>query len=101
MKRTQIYLKNEQYNNLIIESKKTSKTMSELIREAVDYKFGITKKIDFNKAIDSVAGLWEDRKDIKSSKDYINNIRKDERINNLYKNKGKKDVWFFKSREKR
>jgi len=92
MKRTQIYLKNEQYNNLIIESKKTSKTMSELIREAVDYKFGITKKIDFNKAIDSVAGLWEDRKDIKSSKDYINNIRKDERINNLYKNKGKKDV---------
>lgn len=92
MKRTQIYLNNEQYNNLIIESKKTSKTMSELIREAVNYKFGITKKIDFNKAIDSVAGLWEDRKDIKSGKDYINNIRKDKRINNLYKNKGKKDV---------
>jgi len=92
MKRTQIYLNDEQYNNLIIESKKTSKTMSELIREAVNYKFGITKKIDFNKAIDSVAGLWEDRKGIKSGKDYINNIRKDKRINNLYKNKGKKDA---------
>jgi len=92
MKRTQIYLKNEQYNNLIIESKKTNKTMAELIREAVDYKFGITKKIDFNRAIDTIAGLWENRKDIKSGKDYINNIRKDERINNLYKNKGKKDV---------
>ncbi len=93
MKRTQIYLNDEQYNNLIIESKKTNKTMSELIREAVNYKFGITKKIDFNKAVDTIAGLWEKRKDIKkSSKDYINNIRKDVRINNLYKNKEKKDV---------
>ena len=71
MKRTQIYLKNEQYDNLIIESKKTSKTMSELIREAVSYKFGITRKIDFNDVIDSVAGLWENRKDIKSGKEKV------------------------------
>ena len=92
MKRTQIYLSDEQHDNLIIESKKTNKTMSELIREAINYKFGITKKIDFKKAVDTIAGLWENRKDIKSSKDYINNIRKDVRINNLYKNKEKKDV---------
>lgn len=91
MKRTQIYLNNEQYNNLIIESKKTSKTMSELIREAVNHKFGITRKIDFNEAIDNVAGLWENRKDIKSGKDYVDNIRKDNRINDLYKNKEKKN----------
>jgi len=90
MKRTQIYLKNEQYDNLIIESKKTGKTMSELIREAVSYKFGITRKIDFNDVIDSVAGLWENRKDIKSGKDYVDNIRKDNRMNDLYKYKGKK-----------
>ena len=85
MKRTQIYLNNEQYNNLMIESKKTNKTMSELIREAVNYKFGVTKKVDFNTAIDTIAGLWEKRKDIKSSKDYVSNLRKDERINELYK----------------
>lgn len=91
MKRIQIYLKNEQYNNLIIESKKTSKTMSELIREAVNNKFSITKKTGFNEVVDSTAGLWKDRRDIKSSKDYINNIRKDERIDNLYRNKGKRD----------
>jgi len=92
VKRTQIYLNDEQYNNLIIESKKKNKTMSELIREAVNYKFGITKKIDFSKAVDTIAGLWENREDIKSGKDYINNIRKDKRINNLYKNKEKKDI---------
>ena len=92
MKRTQIYLSDEQHDNLIIESKKTNKTMSELIREAINYKFGITKKIDFKKAVDTIAGLWENREDIKSGKDYINNIRKDKRIDNLYKNKEKKDV---------
>ncbi|MBC8388348.1 MAG: CopG family transcriptional regulator [Actinobacteria bacterium] len=89
MKRTQIYLNDEQYNNLIIESKKTNKTISELIRESVNYKFGITKKIDFNKAVDTIAGLWENRNDIKSSKNYIDNIRKDKRIYNIYKNKYK------------
>lgn len=91
MKRTQIYLKNEQYNNLIIESKKTNKTMSELIREAVSYKFGITREIDFGDAIDSMAGLWENRKDIKNGKDYVDDIRKDNRLNDLYRNKEKDD----------
>ncbi len=91
MKRTQIYLKNEQYDNLIIESKKTSKTMSELIREAVSFKFGIKRKIDFNEVIDSVAGLWENRKDIKSGKDYIDDIRKDDRLTDLYRNKENSD----------
>ena len=91
MKRTQIYLKNEQYDNLIIESKKTSKTMSELIREAVNFKFGIKRKIDFNEVIDSVAGLWEKRKDIKSGKDYVDDIRKDDRLTDLYRNKENSD----------
>lgn len=91
MKRTQIYIKNEQYNDLIIESKKTSKTMSELIREAISYKFGITKKMNFNDAIDSVAGLWENRVDIKSGIDHVNDIRKDNRLNDLYNYKENND----------
>jgi len=87
MRRIQIYLDNEQYDSLIIESKKTSKTMSELVREAVNYKFGITNKNGSNEAVDSVAGLWKNRKDIKSGLDYVNDIRKDDRIDDLYKNK--------------
>ena len=86
MKRIEIYLDDEQYDNLIIESRNTRKTISELIREAVNYRFRMTRKIDFNNVIDSIAGLWENRKDIKNGKGYIDGIRKDKRINNLLKN---------------
>ncbi len=91
MKRTQIYLNNGQYNNLLVESKKSGKTMSDLIREAVDYRFGIKKKISLEKAINNIAGLWENHKDIKNGKDYINELREDKRINDLYGDTEKKN----------
>ena len=91
MKRTQIYLKNDQYNNLLVESKKSSKTMSDLIREAVDYKFGSKKKISLEKAINNITGLWKNHKDIKNGKDYIKDLRKDKRIEDLYGDTEKKN----------
>ena len=87
MKRMQIYLDNKQYENLIVASKKAGKTMSELIREAVNYKFGIANKNGFNEAVDLVAGLWKNRKGIKSGINYVNDIRKDNRVDHLYKNR--------------
>ncbi len=85
MKRTQIYLNNDQYNNLLIESRKRSKTISDLIREAVDKSFGAKKDVGLDRATDNIFGLWEKRKDIISGMNYVDNIRKDSRIKDLYK----------------
>lgn len=87
MKRTQIYLTDEQYSNLSIESKKTKKTMSELIREAIQYRYNVKKEENFNKIVRDVCGIWKDRTDIKSGIEYINNIRSDKRLEELFNKK--------------
>ncbi|MBC7333311.1 MAG: ribbon-helix-helix domain-containing protein [Actinobacteria bacterium] len=87
MKRTQIYLTDEQYNNLSIESKKAKKTVSELIREAIEYRYKLKKEEDFDKIVRDVCGIWKDRKDIKSGIEYVNNIRSDRRLEELFNRK--------------
>jgi len=80
MKRTQIYLDEEIYNCLKEESKKTGKTISELIREK------LKKEIHHNtdkllKAIDEVAGIWSYQKD--DVNEFIRELRRSKRIDNI------------------
>lgn len=87
MKRTQIYLTVKQYDNLSIESKKTKKTLSELIREAIQDKYDMKQKEDFSSVIKEVSGIWEKRTDIKNGIEYVNNIRSDKRLEELFNKK--------------
>lgn len=87
MKRTQIYLTDEQYDNLSIESKRVKKTISELIREAIQHRYNVKKEEDFDKIVRDVSGTWKDRTDIKSGTDYVNNIRSDKRLEELFNRK--------------
>jgi len=87
MKRTQIYLTDEQYDNLSIESKRVKKTISELIREAIQHRYNVKKEEDFDKIVRDVSGIWKDRTDIKSGIDYVNNIRSDKRLEELFNRK--------------
>jgi hypothetical protein len=54
MRKIEIYLSNSQYNNLLIESRRRSKTVSDLIREAIDKSFGAKKDIGLDKAADNI-----------------------------------------------
>jgi len=81
MRKIEIYMSNSQYNNLLIESRKRSKTISALIREAIDKSFGAKKDIGLDKATDNIFGLWGKRKDIISGRSYVDDIRKDTRKN--------------------
>lgn len=87
MKRTQIYLTTKQYDSLSIESRKTKKTVSELIREAIQYKYNMKQKEDFSDIIKEVSGIWKDRTDIKNGIEYVNNIRSDKRLEELFNKK--------------
>jgi predicted DNA-binding protein len=62
VERTQIYLTPEESAALERESIKTGKTKSQLIREAIDEKYGTRASLEaFMSALHAVAGIWKDR----------------------------------------
>ena len=62
MDRTQIYLTAEEGAALERASIKTGKTRSQLIREAIDEKYGTRPTLEeFMAALNAVSGIWRDR----------------------------------------
>ena len=60
--RTQIYLTPEESAALERESIRTGKTRSQLIREAIDEKYGARPSLEeFMAALDAAAGIWRHR----------------------------------------
>jgi hypothetical protein len=61
--RTQITLTDAQYEHLCRESKRTGLSIAELIRRAVDEKYGRSSVEEMLAAIDASFGAWADRDD--------------------------------------
>lgn len=84
MKRTQIYLDDRQRRKLDRVSKRTRRTVSELIREAIDARYGATPKEDFLQALKAgTFGVWKDRNDLGSTDEYVRNLRRGKRVDQL------------------
>ncbi len=64
MIRTQIYLTDQQRNELAILSEIQGKKQSELIREAIDILIERASKERRKKILCETAGIWKDRSDI-------------------------------------
>jgi len=67
MKRTQIYLTDEEHKELDQLAEQTGKTKSWLIREAVE-EYVVNKKPKFDRqmfteAVEGIYGIWKDRSD--------------------------------------
>ncbi len=80
MKRTQIYLDEEIYKYLKEESKKTGKSISELIREKLKKEINQNKE-NLLKTIKEVAGIWSYKNE--DVDNYIRNMRKGKRIDSF------------------
>ena len=80
MKRTQIYLTNEQWRDLSVLSADEHVPVSELIRRAIDRVYKHNGRDDFDQALEAVTGMWKDRTDIGSTDDYVRSLRKDTRM---------------------
>ena len=77
MRRTQIYLDDRQRRQLDRVAKRTRRTVSELIRDAIDACYGATPKEDFLEALNAGAfGVWKDRKDLGSTDEYVRSLRR-------------------------
>jgi Ribbon-helix-helix protein, copG family len=84
MRRTQIYLDDEQRRKLDRVAKRTHRTVSELIREAIDVRYGAAPKEDFLEAlIDGAFGVWKDRTDLGTTDRYLRGLRRGSRLDRL------------------
>ena len=80
MHRTQIYLHDGQVAKLKAAARSSSKTVSEIIRDAIDEKLArAAEPDDFERALAGAAGIWARRKDIDSADDYVRRLRRDGR----------------------
>ncbi len=84
MRRTQIYLDDRQRRKLDRVAKRTRRTVSDLIREAIDARYAATPKEDFLEALRAGAfGVWKERKDLGTTNAYVRRQRRGSRIDRL------------------
>jgi predicted transcriptional regulator len=80
MRRTQIYLDDQQVAQLKAAARTSSKTVSQVIRDAIDEKLARAEEPDdFERALAAAAGIWAARKDLGSVDDYVRRVRRDRR----------------------
>jgi hypothetical protein len=84
MRRTQIYLDDEQILELKRRARQSRRRVSAIVREAIDEKLAQpVAPPDFDAALDAVAGIWKDRDDLGSTDAYVRRLRRDDRLRRL------------------
>src|ERR1700736_1505968 len=84
MGRTQIYLDDRQRRKLDRVAKRTHRTVSDLIREAIDARYAATPREDFLEALRAGAfGVWKERNDLGRTDAYVRRQRRGSRIDRL------------------
>jgi hypothetical protein len=80
MKRTQIYLTNDEWKAFRQRAKREHTTVSSVIRSQIGRLFLKRPEFDFDRALERAFGLWKDREDISSTEQYLRQIRKGKRL---------------------
>jgi Arc/MetJ-type ribon-helix-helix transcriptional regulator len=80
MRRKQIYLDERQVAQLKAAAKTSFRSVSEIIRDAIDEKLArVGEGDDFDRALTAAAGIWAKRADIGPTDEYVRRLRKDRR----------------------
>jgi metal-responsive CopG/Arc/MetJ family transcriptional regulator len=80
MRRRQIYLDDKQVAQLRAAAKTSARSVSEIIRDAIDEKLARSDGTDdFERTLAGVAGIWARRTDIGSTDEYVRKLRRDRR----------------------
>jgi hypothetical protein len=80
MRRKQIYLGDKQVAQLKAAAKTSARSVSEIIRDAIDEKLARADETDdFERALAAAAGIWARRADIGSTDEYVRKLRRDRR----------------------
>jgi hypothetical protein len=83
MKRSQIYLPAEQWRRLDALGHQTRRSVSHLIRQAIDSVYQGKPVDDFDRILEGISGLWRDRKDLPATQTYVRTLRRGNRLKRL------------------
>ena len=80
VQRTQIYLDERQVTKLRAAATATHRTVSEIVREAIDEKLARPDDTEpFDAALARASGIWADRDDFGPTDEYVRRLRQDRR----------------------
>ena len=80
MKRSQIYLPAEQWRRLGALSHQRERSISELIRQALDKVYSKSGQVDFAAGLHAVAGLWKGHRKLPDTPTLIRRLRRGGRL---------------------
>lgn len=84
MRRTQLYLDDDLWTVLRFQARIEKTTISELVRRAVRERYSVDRE-KRKKAMEAVIGIWKDRTDIGDSTEYVRKLRRDTRLERVWK----------------
>ena len=82
MKRTQLYLDEDIWKALHIQSRQRRTSISELVRMAVRDRYGASQT-NRRQAMKAIVGMWRDREDLSDADAYVRQLRKGKRLKRL------------------
>ena len=82
MKRTQLYLDEDIWKVLHIRSRQSGTSISELVRQAVRDKYGVSSA-KRREAMQAVVGMWKDRTDLPATETYVRQLRRGRRLRRM------------------
>ena len=82
MKRTQLYLHENIWKALHVRSRQQGTSISELVRQAVQEKYG-NSPASRKEAMQALVGLRKDRRDLPDTAAYVRKLRKGKRLRRI------------------
>lgn len=82
MKRTQLYLDEDIWKALHIQSRQRRTSISNLVRQAIRDRY-VSSRGDRTKAMQALVGMWRDRDEIRDSEKHVRRLRKGKRLRRI------------------
>ena len=79
MHRTQLYLDRDLHARLATLARRRGRTLSELVREALELVYGPAQTAEEIKTLRGIEGLWRDREELGATEAYVRRLRRDTR----------------------
>jgi len=82
VKRTQLYLDEDIWKALQIDSRQRRTSISDLVRQAIRDRYG-SSPANRSKAMQALVGIWRDRNDLPDTGKYVRQLRKGKRLSRI------------------
>jgi Ribbon-helix-helix protein, copG family len=82
MRRTQLYLDDDIWKALHVQSRQRRTSVSDLVRQAVRDRYG-SSPANRRQAMMALVGMWKDRDDLPDATTYIRRLRRGKRLKRI------------------